>query len=178
MGKLISTVFTIVALLAWDQAARAAIMFDYQGNNFTNVVSPYSTGDNVSGWIELASELQANANDLTLAPVAFSFTDGVQTITNLNALIATFNDVDTDIDGLPVEWNIQLCIDAGCSTNAIETIDALGLRIDTATSGGVTVLVSDDPGSWEYKTVPEPATISLVGIGLAGLACLRRRKRQ
>ena len=61
---------------------------------------------------------------------------------------------------------------------AIYNTDVLQLAIRVFQRGagiGTELLVDWDPGT--ASPVPEPATLTLMGIGLAGLAWMRRRKR-
>ena len=63
----------------------------YTGNPFTNVSGRYTTSDFVSGMLTLAGPLAANMPLTIVSPIAFSFSDGVQTITQANASGYTFS---------------------------------------------------------------------------------------
>jgi hypothetical protein len=67
-----------------------AATFRYLWHHFTNVTSPYTTVDSVSGSFSIAALLEANQPLSPITPSSFSFSDGIQTLTNLNATSLAF----------------------------------------------------------------------------------------
>ena len=60
------------------------------GTHLPIVSGPYSTSDFVTAMVTLAGPLAANMPLTTVTPLAFTLTDGVQTITTINAGHAIF----------------------------------------------------------------------------------------
>jgi hypothetical protein len=57
--------------------------YQYTGNPFTDVTAPYTTSDFVTATLTLAGPLAPNMPLTSVTPIAFTLSDGVQTITNL-----------------------------------------------------------------------------------------------
>ena len=127
--------FAITALLVLSAAqSSASVIYTYTGPNFTfadvsanSTIPPqdvYTTADRVSGFIELPAPLAANLGDAILTPISFGFSDGVNTITNLNVsrapLLLQFL---TDADGNLIEWVV------GVSFFGFVPVDGLGIRL-------------------------------------------------
>src|ERR1700679_2629755 len=99
------------SLIAASGAATAQVTYDYSGSNFTSVKGLYATTDSVQGSLTLSSALAANLSGATIAPSAFSFSDGVGTITNSS--VGIFNNyfiVSTNSTGQITAWHINLLL--------------------------------------------------------------------
>jgi hypothetical protein len=70
------------SLIGASGTATAQVTYDYSGSNFSAVSGLYTTSDSVQGSLTLPSALAANLYEATIIPSAYSFSDGVQTITN------------------------------------------------------------------------------------------------
>lgn len=199
-------------MLAWAGAAQA-VMLHYSGNNFTSVntsgpttpADAYTTIDSVQGWIELASMLAPNLSSQLVTPLSFSFSDGVNTLTDSNATSSSFR-FWTDDSGMPTQWEFfveALFLPGGTGTqktiSSSNTVPAIGPPRSSdsgqdvlcgpgsppgqCTSGGdpfysQLAQVGGNPGTWEYRTndVPAPATFALFGLGLLGVGYRRRQQ--
>ncbi len=183
------------------------ITYTYTGNDFTTLDAQggdpmvYTSSDFVSGEFTLSTPLVGNLPSLTaIAPTSFSFSDGVQTITNLSASSWYF-DVGTDGNGAITAWYVFVTTPNG---DYVDTYSAsnvgdvgqydfqvlsyyncgwFGCSENVALSEGSN---SDSPGTWtnsdaapesqDPASTPEPGGLVLVGTGIFGLAGAVRRK--
>src|SRR5689334_11307437 len=87
-----SLMFTAVAALsiAYPASVHAVpTTYQYTGNPFTYVSGAYTTSDFVTVMLTLAAPLPSNFEGY-VTPTAFTFSDGVQTITELTAVASFF----------------------------------------------------------------------------------------
>ena len=189
--------------LGFVTTVSADVTYEYTGNDFTTVFTPsgagpYTTSDFISGSFTVASPLAADFTG-TINPVSFSFTDGVQTITNLNYLpsLSTFG-VQTDNNGNIQYWaisvdslgNLIATVSIGSSQVGLivlppntetDKADVLsGPPLDTSYGMSNT----NNPGSWnDLSATPEPSSTILwltgiFGIGLAHMLLKRKQATQ
>ena len=92
----------------------ATITYTYNGNSFTDVTGPYTTSDMVTGFVTFDNPLAANLPLTAETPTAFSFSDGVQTITSANATSTDFI-FATGRHGEIVEWLVEVETSGGAS---------------------------------------------------------------
>jgi hypothetical protein len=79
---------TAAALCLSSLAARADAVYTYTGQDFTFANAPYTTSDSITGELTFSSPL---APDLALQqelPVSYSFSDGVETLTQMNSSLS------------------------------------------------------------------------------------------
>ena len=167
----------LACLLVWlASAANADVIYQYTGNPFTTVPSPYSMGDFVSGTIQLSAVLPPDSGNVLLGsntPIAldgYSFSDGVGTLTFANSIVALAQ-VSTNGSGAITVWSFEFSgTGHGIVTQNVPpgpgSIQDLG---DTT----VRASIVNDPGTWTL--VPEPSTLTLSAIGLSVLAAARRK---
>jgi hypothetical protein len=156
-------------------AARADVVYDYTGADFTSVTGPYTTSDSVTGSFTVASPLEDNLNLLIITPVSFSFSDGQQTLTNANA--ASEFHISTDAAGDVTGWIISIELNHGGGAAILSTSGAgYGSQDEgeSPTSSGF----SYTAGSFTEvpatpSPVPEPQSWALMLTGLALLLALR-----
>jgi len=183
-------------LVGLAQPARADFIYTYTGNPFSYVgTGPDVT--NVSGYLDVTYSLAANTTyDLTPNTVGgvlnYDFTDGRTTWDSANydssipspETISSAFSVTTDANGQIVSWNLNIYSSTGaittCDGNACEafystTNSALD---DTNVFFNYDAYNFNSPGTWTETTVPEPSTVLIFAVGLAGLAAMIARRKQ
>ena len=171
-------------------SARADVIYTYTGNHFASVSNEnappapqYTKTDSVSGNFTLLTALGDNLPLTTIAPTSFSFTDGVQTLTNSTPGVGPVGfQIATNAAGLPLDWSIVVNLITSIISERIDTQTISGV-IDIGeqstpngdTNGGV---ITNTLGMWTVSTVPAPvAGAGGPGLLAAGLAFLVWRGR-
>jgi hypothetical protein len=95
-----------VGILAAGVVQATPITYSYTGNSFTDVSGPYTTSDMVTGFVTFASPLKANMPLTAETPSAFSFSDGVQTITSATATSSDFIFATGPTGGI-IQWLVE-----------------------------------------------------------------------
>ena len=163
--------------------------YSYTGPSFTTVVSPYTTSNNVTGEFEVSSLLN-NGLLQTITPLSYSFSDGQQTLTNLNSSALVIVSISNE---KIVSWTVDVTTGtlSPLTGQVISTTFAalLGRGLDFGTqayanplSGSFGEVTTSNrlKGSWTVAAVPEPSTWALMLLGFAGLgfAGYRRGRAQ
>jgi hypothetical protein len=188
---MIRRVISLVGAVAiWSIAgvltASADATYTYTGNDFTSLhFGPYIESDSITASVTLAAPLADGLSLTSVTPISWEFNDGVQTITNSSpSLSGAGFEFGTDASGAIDEWDIQV----GTGSTGFDFIETQNNPIagvfDQGTNdqsgGGGDGQNLNDPGIWsEVSTtaVPEPLTLSLFGVGMAGAVVMRRRKK-
>jgi hypothetical protein len=171
-----SLIFMAVAALsvAYPASVQAVpTTYQYTGNPFTTVSGPYTTSDFVSGMLTLAGPLAPNMPLTTITPIAFSFSDGVQTLTNhtLN-VVATFS-TGTGPEGAVTLWDIQIRVPG---QSRIETIRLPLAILDAGQLGGDSGFNFRNPGTWTTPATPDAgSSLALLSLSLTALGVAARR---
>jgi hypothetical protein len=156
----------------------------YTGNPFTTVTAPYTTSDYISATFVFDGLLPQNADLQLLTLSSFSVTDQHQTFTPANADPSlSYLRVTTDSAANIFGWSFQF----------VPINGGLPYILSYASSGQAAdggLLMSDvggqnlnTPGQWQVSVdsggvVPEPTTLALLGLGLAGAGVARLRKKK
>jgi hypothetical protein len=170
MKSIISAaVATASLLVAVPQTGNAAVAYTYTGHDFTTVSGAYTKSDKVTGKLILTAALPDGANLYSPTVVSFDFTDGVQTLTQMNS---TDQEValSTNDSGVITGWRVWFGL-----SSRIEFLNVVGDVFDEGVKSGSSYGINSyDPGSWSGPTsvVPEPATwaMMLIGFGALGFA--------
>lgn len=97
------------SLIGAGGAATAQVTYHYSGNHFTFVEGAYTAMQSVQGSLTLSSPLPANLSGATITPSAFSFSDGIVTITNSSVgLFVNSFTVWTNSARQITEWDIDV----------------------------------------------------------------------
>ena len=163
--------------------ASADTIYTYTGNDFTIATGPYATSDRVTGTIDLATALGDNFGPSLIVPVSFSFSDGVQTLTNSTAGVdANFFGFSTDASGNIVTWNVLINEPLSPLNYEIYT-EKPNLTDAFSSDGGYYATKNEgyvlgNPGMWTATSqTPIPAALPLFasGLGAIGLFGWRRK---
>jgi hypothetical protein len=208
----IRTLALLAALFAPTILLADSYTYTYTGQSFTAYYAYsgpvlFNSLDSVSGEFTLSAPLSDNLSSLTtINPASFSFTDDVNTITNLTANYSSFQ-VETNGHGDITEWTIfiQMPDPSGPGEDLIQTSSAPGSAYDQGNSdyytsrfscsfncyytdfyGSVGSNQSSDgssAGAWAETNssasgTPEPPSLMLLATGLFGAAALLRRRHQ
>ena len=187
MLRIVAAVFTIV-ILTLPTTARASIIFDFaidvngatSGNQITAFGDIHFAGDlSMDGLFPIAT------NDIVDVNLTFQ-------CTQITA-VACFPDTVFDINDLTFvdEYSVRLgelsVLDMRFDLPGIAVVFGSffpdesrdRLTIQTPVDNGTTCAFQlACPGTYSLTRVPEPATLTLVGAGLAGLAFFRRREQR
>ena len=158
-----------------SQRIFANITYEYTGNPFTLVSGPYTTSDRVTGTVTLSTPLGDNMPLTAVSPLAFSFFDGIQTISNMNASFSGF-EFATGSSGLPSQWSVDVQTAGG--NDEIQTINVPLNAVDIADMGASIGQAAGSPGTWSVSTAPVPdpgSSITLLSLSLTALGVAARR---
>src|SRR5215510_10430913 len=149
--------------------------YKYTGNPFTFASPPYSTSDFVTAMVTLASPLGPNMPLTMVTPLAFSLSDGQQTITNLNATSFTFQ-FATGPTGMILNWDIRVFGAPGFRIFTVNTPDFIE-DIGAMPIPGATPFNQNSPGRWTTVGAVSDAgsTLSLMTLTLMALGLVARR---
>jgi hypothetical protein len=168
-------VFAAALSAMFPASSSADVIYTYTGNAFTLLSNDGNfSNDSVTGSFDLTAALGNSTGPQTITPVAFSFSDGPDTINNSNASFASFN-ITTGPSGQVTYWNIELTTDTGL---LIETIN--NLQTSAVFDQGQYVAsygeIINSPGTW-VASVPEPSTWAMMLLGFAGIGFMVYRSK-
>jgi hypothetical protein len=173
LSKIILALTAVAALsFAYPASVQAVpTTYDYTGNPYTQVSGSYSTNMFVTVMVTLAGPLGANFSG-TVSPTAFSLSDGVQTLTNLNATGFTFQ-FTTNASGAITDWSVDVTASTAQQHREIDT----AINTDGGIFGDTFSENLNSPGVWTVSgQVPDTgSTLSLMTLTLMALALVAWR---
>jgi len=94
--------------LAYPASVQAVpTTYQYTGNPCTFATGPYTTSMFVTAMVTLAGPLGVNMPLTEVHPIAFTLSDGVQTITNTDAIDFSLFEFTTDAFGHIAAWRVD-----------------------------------------------------------------------
>jgi len=171
-----SLMFTAVAALStvYPTSVQAVpTRYQYTGNPFSAVTAPYTMSDFVSAMVTLAGPLPPDFSG-TVTPTAFTFSDGVQTITNLTPNVTLMFQFVTGPAGAITGWFVSVQIATGFIRTTNFLVPGIHDQGGTETGFGVNF---DSPGTWTTvgAVADTGSTLSLMTLTLMALGVAARR---
>jgi hypothetical protein len=187
--------FALAFALAPVDSARADVVYNYVGADFTHANLPFTTAENLTGTISFATPLAANltlnpgSTNSNVTPVAFSFTAGPETLTSaaFNPNFTSFQ-FSTDAAGNITAWDIVIGLGGSGQINIDNYSSGIGRNVGDQASVGAFFTGPKDPqnasggnslaGQFEIAAaVPEPSTWAMMIVGFCGLGFMSYRRK-
>jgi hypothetical protein len=175
-----SLMFTAVAALSLAYPASVQAVpttYQYTGNPFTIATGPYTTSDFVSGMVTLAGPLPPNFLGF-VTPTAFTFSDGVQTITNLTSILVFFA-FGTGPTGRIYYWEAEVVTADNSSISTWDTFDVVfdSAHYLTPNQEPGFGFNEQQPGVWEMRSAVADtgSTLSIMTLTLMALGLVARQ---
>ena len=179
LPKILLALTGVAALsLAYPTSVQAVpTTYRYTGNPFTFVIGIfdlYTTSDFVSGMMRLASPLPPNMPLTTISPIAFTFFDGVQTITNLTPNVTSIFQFVTGPAGTITGWFVSVELATGFIRTTTFLVPGIHDQGANETGFGVNF---DSPGTWTTvgAVADTGSTLSLMTLTLMALGLVAQR---
>lgn len=176
-----------------------AAYYNYGGCNFDVFSTPtsYDSSMSVTGAIELGAPLGANLTEVEVFPLSFSFTDGINTISDATADSATL-EFSTNASGAITSWFVGLHITMPSPVSVgVKDIDIFAtaeIGFDSFDLGRITTCVSvvgtecpgqipdfgltaSQPGTWSVVPIPAALPFFASALALLSFAAARRPRK-
>jgi hypothetical protein len=107
--SLLPALLAIATTVLGAVSAKANVTYEYTGLNFEGISGSCTTSDSVTGSVTFSAPLTDNLSLASVIPASFSFSDGLQTLTNTNPnFTLSLFQFSTDGTGQITGWNIEL----------------------------------------------------------------------
>lgn len=183
ISPLRSVVAPVVLLLAMlcTPLANAGVIYTYTGLDFIESSGPFTTSDSINGSFTVATALGDDLSNVFITPESFTFSDGVDTVTNLTAHDPQFFFFTTNGAGQITDWLIGLNEVAGPLIQTLGPVsDLTDCCSDIVENASHTIgdyNPRGDNGSWtSANSTPEPAPFALMATGLLALVLVGRKR--
>lgn len=182
ISQLRSAVAPGVLLLAmlYTLLANAGVVYTYTGIDFIGSSGPFTTSDSISGSFTVTTALTDDLSNVSITPESFTFSDGVDTVTDLTANDALFF-VTTNGVGQITDWSIDINEYAGPLIQTLGPVSDLTDCCSDIVENASHTIDDANPqgynGSWtSADPTPEPAPFALMVTGLLALALVGRKR--
>jgi hypothetical protein len=174
------------ALCVFSLAAHADTVYNYVGPDFQYFDGAYTATDNVTGSFTVANPIPPDYSGLVYTS-AFSFNDGVQTISNANGHFINFN-ITTDANGNITYYMIRVTAADPLTFILLENQNTAfgdyganfvydeGTDNDPALGGASVYLPGEFTEVPAINSTPEPSSFALLGTGLLGVVSVLRKR--
>jgi hypothetical protein len=144
--------------------------YKYTGNPFTTAIGRYTTSDFVTVTVTLASPLAPNMPFTRVTPMSFSLSDGVQTITDHNAVSFKMI-VATGPTGLITHWKV-----GGSKAPDFEITTVALFQDEPTRDDGIYGVPNHganlrQPGAWRPGNSAATAGVPMPGLPLSCCLC-------
>ena len=187
----VTAAFALAFALAPVDSARADVVWNYQGVNFSNAHDPFTTSNRVTGTLTFATPLAANLNLADESAATFSFTAGPETVTS-STFTPSFSrlKISTDAAGNITAWDIDVAIGGGGDIRLENFNSIIGPNIGDQVTVGANFHGDANFNPQEAfaknlvagqftltAAVPEPSTWAMMILGFAGVGFMAYRRK-
>lgn len=163
--RYLKAVLSVGFFLAGTAFADADVLYQFSSDSYVAATGAYTSGtqNKVTGYFTVPTALTADFS--TFTPMSFSFSDGIQTITNLTPGVSSSFLVETQ----PFQ---HFAFDVSVGDSVIDAESSL-----TIASRGADSFALAFGTTYSITAVPEPSTWAMMLLGFGGLGFLAHRRR-
>ncbi len=174
----------LAALFCLSPNAKADVIYSYTGNPFTSFLGTANCGFvcEITGSFTVANALPANLsydpNVANIIPIAFSFSNGLNTETQLDNPLQAFFSIGTNGSGAINQWVIGIINTNGTVSWDSDAPNSSNITFDQSAIIEGNALNFNSPGTWTESVsgVPELSTWTMMLIGFAGIGFMAYRR--